>query len=269
MVPGQTYSKVAMLCVCSVVVTGFLYINKPYRPQQANAARHAFFIEYIESSTDVTTGKSVQKQMFWAERADGSVCDGANGSIDGGRRVRIGPKKLEVRISDTLKQKSTFNYGTMISGTLVRRPPPTNCTPPPKTGYHLLGEEVVRGFQAHHYQYPPKVLPGGKTDDVHEWAAPELNCFEVKTVTYTRNKAGVLTNIFERKTTNVVQGEPDSSLFEVPEEYQEVLPSELERGLLLNLVRQREGYEAAKKYVIPLAALAQWARGDEMYLKLR
>jgi hypothetical protein len=181
--------------------------------------------------------------------------------------VKDFPHKQEIALSDHAKLKTTYDYSFAFA-TMPPRPPRipnSTCAQNTRVPYASLGEDVVAGYRTFHYQAPLKVSADGTTEDRHFWYAPDLDCFEVLLKAYKHDSAGTLTGVFEKKITRVQVGEPQPQLFEVPVDYLEVRPSELERAAIGGKVREREGSEAADKLIVPWGIRQHWDALDKKY----
>ncbi|GEM_PF-1369585 len=224
--------------------------------------RTAFTMEYVQTMTNVQRGTSFALEMFWAERGDGARSYGLAG-IYPRRRTVIDPvQKVQVRISDAYRLKSTYDFRA-YPVTPRRIEYGADCYPPGNE-FTYIGDDTILGYRAHHYVRKP--VPGAAGyQESHYWFAPGLGCHKIQHVAYMRDANGVVTNIFEEKPAIIRREEPDPALFAVPDDYREVRPSELERTLLYGMVRQREGYEGVRRHVIPESTLKYWAVLDEQY----
>jgi hypothetical protein len=173
---------------------------------------------------------------------------------------------LTVKVADGLKMKTTYDYSYIGVKPPAQKPAPS-CLPRGSV-YSLVGDERIAGFEAHHYQRL-STLPDGETLEDHDWFAPGLGCFQIQRIQYRRDAKGNLTGVFEKKPVQVQTGEPENSLFMVPDTYREMKPSDLERAVLLQAVEEREGYDAVQRHKIPAGVEQNWARMDSHYLSVK
>ncbi len=243
-----------------------------YSISQAQWRPMPFTAEFTESSTSLLTGKSFTRSKYWAIRQDGATSYGTVGEYNGMRKIVNLPERKEVSLSDRLKLKSTQDFSYLQKRLRMRNKLDSMCRPPasrPEGAYSLIGEEVIGGFHAYHYQAPIEMRRDGTSFEDNYWLSPQLNCFELQHIAYWRDSSGATTDIFEKKTSRVTLGDPQSDLFDVPADYREVKPSELQRSVLLANVQDREGFEPASRHRIPLK-VEQWlAVLDSFYDKVK
>jgi hypothetical protein len=248
---------------------GALLVYLSVRPSrsQSGGSPVPFTAEYTETSTNPNSGVSAQKHLFWAVKSDGSRSLGSTDDLDHQRLVKDLPHKREIVLSDHAKLKTTYDYSFAFA-TMPPRPArianPT-CMQNTRVPYASLGEDVVAGYRTFHYQAPLKNDADGTTEDHHYWYAPDLDCFEVLLKAYKHDSTGTLTGVFEKRITRVRMGEPEPQLFEIPADYREVRPSELEQAAITGKVRTREGSDAADKLVVPEGIRRNWDALDRKY----
>ena len=97
--------------------------------------------------------------------------------------------------------------------------PPGNCILPGET---LVGYETIRGYSAAVKKVPPIA-----DKLVTAWDAPELGCEALQYRVETQEPDGSTKLVTETKAVNLTIGEPDSRLFDVPESYASIAPSEV------------------------------------------
>lgn len=222
-----------------------------------------FTARYAETSVNPITGQTVQMPLLYmAVRSDGTISSGSMDPRLGYRRIRNRQHKVEVTVSDFLRIKTTLDHG-YIPFTPPRRALRPDCRPRVE-GVEAIGVRAVAGFRAYGYRMV-RVLPDGSKREHVQWLAPDLGCWEIQQVTRRYDPKGTLEGVFEKKALEVELGDPDSSLFRVPEDYREVKPSERARAVHLLNVADREGSEMAAKHRIPLGVEARWAHEDEHY----
>lgn len=83
----------------------------------------------------------------------------------------------------------------------------------------ILGYEVV-------LRHEGKTDNDGATRIADRWESPALNCFPLREIITPPAKAGVKVPHNERQVTKVVAGEPDASLFGIPQDFVERSPSQ-------------------------------------------
>ncbi|HLW84859.1 MAG TPA: hypothetical protein VKR60_06545 [Candidatus Sulfotelmatobacter sp.] len=83
----------------------------------------------------------------------------------------------------------------------------------------ILGYQVVLVHEGHTY--------GNGASNVRDhWEAPALNCFALRSVEFATRKPGESAPHNEAEVTNILLGEPDPTLFSIPQTFVERSPSE-------------------------------------------
>ena len=269
----KTHLKVILKALCSTIMAGLvIYLSIRVSPSQSEAPAVAFMAEYTETSLSPQTGVSAQKHMFRAVRSDGSTALGSTDNPEHERLVKDFPRKLEIVIADHAKLKTTYDYSSEFAALPARPRRVQSPTCQPRTSRvqkTFLGEDTIEGYRAYHYQASLKTYADGTTQDGHYWYAPALDCFEVQLKAYKRDGSGTLTGVFEKKITRVQVGEPPPALFDIPAEYREVKPSELERAALAGSVRAPQGDDAAEQLSVPKGVQQHWDDLDQRYESVR
>jgi hypothetical protein len=239
-------------------------IARSHPPSASVGARPSFTLYYTERSLVPTTGRSTERAMYYAERADGALSYGLYGPTPRRREIVNPFQKWQVTVSDLEKLKTTYDR-SYIQGTPRRRELPAACN---SGGSNLLGIDVILGYRAYHYQRPLR-LGDGTSFDEHSWFVEELACLGIQQTVNRLSPSGQLTGVFEKKPITLSVGEPVPSLFAIPEDYREVRPSEYEETLLRGTIAALQGPDAAKRHVIPPHVSAYFAEMDENYAKVQ
>ncbi|HWG58525.1 MAG TPA: hypothetical protein VN661_05715 [Candidatus Acidoferrales bacterium] len=175
----------------------------------------------------VSHGSTTILHSFDAVRSDGSRADG-NMEIapDGGwrlsgRRLALVTERRDVVAADHLGMKSTMELPPDAVRTLLA---PWSQSAPPcsmSASYHYAGNGSYLG---HHVMKFEK-----NTTQAHwrVWLASDLGCQELWAKLELLNADGSLDFTSERQTVSIQEGEPPSSLFDISDDYSEVLPSQL------------------------------------------
>jgi hypothetical protein len=253
-----------MVCVAwSFPVTTLVFGLFAYRSMsQVHQPLTPFTARYSEMSSNPQTGRTVHKQQLdWAVKSDGSVSRGSLEGRYGQRTILDFTAKREVTVSDALKIKTTHDY-SYIAGNAHPRSQPSDCRP--GGAITSLGMDLILGYKAYGYRRTTALAAEGRMD-TDQWFSPDLNCWEIKLVAHKYNVDGTLTGLFEKNISEIVVGEPSDSLFDIPEEYAETKPSEREKTVLLQMVKDREGSERAANHKVPNSVSESWIARDEKY----
>jgi hypothetical protein len=222
----------------------------------------AFTARYSETSTDTATERTAQRQhLYWAVRSDGSISAGSLDERYGQRSVLDYSKKLDVTLSDPLKLKTTRDYSYLD---VPRKNTPKSPDCRPEGSVVSLGTDTIGSYKVYGFQ-KVNAQPGGAREEADQWLAPELDCWNIRYVVRRFDGNGHLTGLFERKTSAIVEGEPEEKLFEIPEGYSETKPSEMEKAVILQMVTDREGVSGASEHVIPSHLQFMWSEQDAHY----
>ncbi len=98
--------------------------------------------------------------------------------------------------------------------------PPPDCA---IAGSRLVGYDTVGGWRVAGLEYASDALGSY----VIEWDAPELGCTKLQYKAYERQPDGKFRLGAEGRFVKVELGQPDSALFDVPTDYQEMKPSDV------------------------------------------
>jgi hypothetical protein len=256
----KTMHKMKLACI-SVTAVVVLYFLTNRLLSQAEHTTSPFTIHYIETSA-TPNGPSVQIPGYQAARSDQSTAIAMLDGKYGTRMVRDMSARRIMVLADSLKLKSTHDYSYMPTRPLSSSKP-ADCRPNGE-GVLLIGTEIIKGVQAFRYKRITK-LANGNWDEGEAWYAPTLNCGIVQIRSSLHNIDGVVIGTFSKMPTEIAFGEPDARLFDIPQDYQEVKPSELEKVLLLTKVADRQGIDAAEKHTVPEGVQKQWELADGRY----
>lgn len=158
-----------------------------------------------------------------AFRADGSNVTDHYRRLSNGQTVEV--KVIEdissgrrVTVDYATESTSTYplpsNYLTMLAKQASACSGGQASSEPP-----ILGYQVVLVHDGHTY--------GNGASNVHDrWEAPALNCFALRTVDFKTEKPGEKAPHNEAEVTNIILGEPDPTLFSIPQNFGERSPSQ-------------------------------------------
>ncbi|MBI3279244.1 MAG: hypothetical protein HYZ57_05310 [Acidobacteria bacterium] len=119
--------------------------------------------------------------------------------------------------------------------------------------YGYLGAEELSGIETRKYTLEDSRMR------TTQFRAPALNCFAIKSVTEFKGADGHVEQTATQEA-KVIMGPPDERLFEIPPDFKEGKPSDLQRARM-----RREG----KGESIPPSLLKTWERQDAAYLRAR
>jgi hypothetical protein len=226
----------------------------------------AFTIEYTERSDAPASARTLQVDRFWAFRSDGAMAFGVGG-LQPTRRTILSPRKRrQTEVADRVGLKTTYDLSSEVGGNGRRRTPQPQCAPNPTSGIRLVGQESVLGFETSVYRHETTDGGDGGTIVHQYWPAPELLCFELRTVSTKRDAKSDVTAVFTKTAVRVTPGEPDPRLFAVPAAFREVRPSEFERALTYDrLAGQLGKVEARATEAVSPGWQAELDRMDARY----
>jgi hypothetical protein len=207
-------------------------------PQRNSGLAYTLIIE--ERIGNVSGTASVIRSRFFARRSNGARASGPSGSDDGSqiREVILLAEGKSILISDLTRTKCTF-YSQSPDRT-TEAPKDTggpnvqveaNCRKAANERAYLIGGETVLGIPA--YRYDSRETDAqGQTEELARWLSPALGCRALREIGKKYGPGGSLIGQFERHAVQVLRGEPDDALFQVPEDYVEVRPSEQSLAIL-------------------------------------
>ena len=243
------------LALCVLVVFA---LNSTVRGQEPSLP---FTALYNETSTDPTTGHTAQKQnLYWALRSDGAISTGWLDDRHGQRNIRDIRGMRDVTLSDFHKLKTTVDFSN-LGIAIPSRSKLSDCRPDATVSF--LGTGRVEGYDTFRYQ---RITPlGDGRVEATEWYAPGLGCWCIQAEGRRYDSEGTLTGLFVKKTTRVLPGDPDGSFFDVPDEYAETTPSDREKTVLLQSVKDREGSSGSADFRISPAVQSLLESQDDVY----
>lgn len=203
------------LAVASAVSTVGLHAQLS-QPREVPAFSYDVeFYEYDENGT-----KKYTHTDHYAVRGDGS-----SAMVDNSSMARMGEGRVTVNDYTKEVRWATSLFGRTVTTTSM----PQNAVPP----VHV--EECDEGEVSTVGQYEVRKerrIVRNREDKIlfilNIWRAPELGCVTLRTAWYDKNEK--LTA--DRVTTTIVIGEPDPTLFQVPEGYVESSPKQAHQKLV-------------------------------------
>lgn len=145
-------------------------------------------------------------------------------------------------VVDQIQVKSTQR-------TLQMNRTPAALTDAPLNRYTEIGRARHLGFDI------VKLSSDETTAQVEIWVAPELDDLPVRDRRWWKNAQGAVVSETDQIATEIILGDPDPALFDIPSDYVEMKPSDLAAA-----VEQR-----VFGRMIPAAAMNTLLRADEIY----
>jgi hypothetical protein len=154
-------------------------------------------------------------RINYSAKADGAECS-----------VRIlRTPTTTVLIVDELQAKSTMYHPQEVSGSSTQTQTST------QSRYKNAGTAVVFGYEA-------IILAGeDKASKIEKWIIPQLNDLMAKDRRYWKDSNGVVKGTTEQNLIDLVVGSTDPALFEVPANYVEMTPSQIQTALFRDVMQ--------------------------------
>jgi hypothetical protein len=204
------------LAVASTVST--LAVNAQLN-QPREVPAFSYDVEYFEY--DETGAKKYTHTDHYAVRGDGSTA-----IVNDSLLASMGERRVSVR--DSAKRQ---RWVTSLLGRTVTTTPMAQDAVPP-VHYEKCDEGEVSTIGQYDVRKERRVVRNKETDEIlwilDRWRAPELGCVALRTVRYDKDEK--LTH--DRVATNIVLGEPDPTLFQVPQGYVESSPLQAQQKLV-------------------------------------
>lgn len=205
---------------------GSFALVRAFQVTQNPALRKAFTIHEVERSTNVAIGNTLESRRILATRSDGAAVTAPLDKQSYRARTIMLPREgKKLVIVDNLRAQSTMYYPAKTADVRAKGTNP-NCAPKsmPNAAPTMLGQYDFLGFKVFKYEHTSK-RPGQESIKWTYWYAPDLDSTALKFLAERRADNGILLTQFERYAEFVVLGEPDPSLFVVPDTYRELPPS--------------------------------------------
>jgi hypothetical protein len=187
------------------------------RPREVPA--FSYDLEHFEH--DENGAKKYTHTDHYAVRGDGS-----SAIVNDSLLASMGERRVSVR--DFTKRQ---RWVTSLLGRTVTTTPMAQDAVP-EVHYEKCDEGEVSTIGQYDVRKERRVVRNKETDEVlwilDRWRAPELGCVELRIVRY--DKEEKLTH--DRVATNILLGEPDPTLFQVPEGYVESSPLQAQQKLV-------------------------------------
>jgi len=219
-------AKRAALILATVfaVLTGSFLIARRARPQGAHSPRRAFIAHGTERhfATKGDTGPVKVNHITYARKSDGSWVEAAtieSPQGDAGELISFVdvPSARHVDLEPFTKLSMTFYLTPSELQHEVDRDEscPRAVSAAPAEHERILGYDVVKLTEEGR-------APNNGKEVTEAWVAPELNCYVLR-------KSASLSDgpHNEIEVTDVTEGEPPPTMFDVPAEYVERSPSQL------------------------------------------
>lgn len=207
------YSGLAVTSAASTVV---LHAQLSPPPEAPAFSYDVEFFEY-----DETGAKNYTHTDHYAVRGDGS-----NAMVDNSLTARMGERR--VTVNDYTKR---VRWSTSLAGRTVTTLPMTERVAS-RVHYEQCDEGEVGTIASYEVRRQRNIMRNQETGEVfwilERWRAPELGCVALRTARYDKNEK--LTH--DRIATNILLGEPDPTLFQVPVDYVESSPLEAQQQLV-------------------------------------
>jgi hypothetical protein len=251
-----------ILAVILGVVT--FKITKAFQVAPAYKTRTPYTVVEVHQSPPPAASAPIERQTEFprmiAVKSDGSrvtisLTPGGSRSKFGDRLVVLPLQAKEVYVLDDLKLKTTTPL-----------PPPAKPNDVSQVAINpscagisyqsvFLKKDTFLSYDTYVYQRTGSTPQGG-TQTITYWFAPQLDCVMLESYLEVKEPSGV-SKTFRNYTTSVQIGEPDPSLFIVPDEYTEVSPSGMENARAKALGRS----------ALPDRVVESLRRRDDAYIK--
>jgi hypothetical protein len=204
------------LAVASTVST--LVVNAQLnQPREVPAFSYSMeFFEYDENGA-----KKYTHTDHYGVRGDGS-----SAMVDDSLLASMGERR--VTVSDYTER---VGWVTSLFGRTVTTLPMAERVVP-RVHYEQCDEGEVGTIASYEVRQQRNIMRNQETGEVfwilERWRAPELGCVALRTARYDKNEK--LTH--DRIATNILLGEPDPTLFQVPEGYVESSPMQAQQKLV-------------------------------------
>lgn len=243
----------------TIAVTGFLAFFRFPRSglllsgQSSGEAQAQFTIELSERLLNpATRGVNMEVRLIHALRADGST---ASSRVSAGkvlsRRVVDVPNRRTAVITDSQRTKSTQYFPEQDRQAILTDVRAADCSPNPHE--RPVREEFVLNTRTFVFE---SVSPMGPNRlRLTLWMAPELKCIVIFSVAEQVDTAGHSVARTEKVPVLIRMEEPDNALFEIPRDYREMSPSEM----------QTEAWVSQHQSNPPLSIQTHWNAQDQKY----
>lgn len=182
--------------------------------------------EIVDGKYEFERGMAIRSD---GSKANWSLKTGKNNSGLEARNTLLTGQRKFVLITDAIRAVSTFYQEPFTSANFVR--PPASCKDAHGESFQFVSKaDAILGFETLLFESRDPFQGLNRTQRV--WLAPALDCRPLRFLSESFDEHGEVTASFERVTLSVETGEPAKELFLIPEDYQEMPPSQAQRGLL-------------------------------------
>jgi hypothetical protein len=208
---------VGVACVCATVFYGIHKVaaSEPVSFRAFTATVHETKFNHEGVARD-------QESHTVAFRSDGSSASDRHHTLPNGEdtEVRVVTDVhggRQVVVDYATESTSTYPVDSSYATLLAKQA--DNCKVAPRSSETILGYDVVLVHAGNKY--------GNGMSNVHDrWEAPALDCFALRTLDFATRSPGTPAPHNEAEVTNILLGEPDSSLFAIPQHFVERSPSQ-------------------------------------------
>jgi hypothetical protein len=215
------------VAILGIVALGCVGLAVVYTTRQVAATGSGIVKPFTATVNEVkfnSNGVASHKETYLVGfRADGSNMTDYHRTLSTGQATEV--KMVEdvksgrrVAVDYATESTSTYplpsNYSAVIAKQASACGAAAGSSEPLILGYH-----VVLVHDAHTYG-------NGASNMRDHWEAPELNCFALRSVEFATKRPGENAPHNEAEVTNITLGEPDPTLFSIPQNFVERSPSE-------------------------------------------
>ena len=234
-ISSTTRSRALWVLIASVLGVGTFFLVQPLTLEyiahaQVKVTPFTLHLDYYDFTTN-PAGSIFIKQVI-ARRSDGAtvhvndVFSHAGMQANETMRDIFLPDGERFEVYDGVQ--SVVKLPILSPKALVIRKegilnPPSNCVLPTQT---LVGYDTVDGYKTGMVKWP-----GIGTDEriITAWDAPALGCQTLQSRVIEKQPDGSAKIVTEGRTASFSVGEPDAGLFDVPQNYASVMPSQAMR----------------------------------------
>lgn len=187
------------------------------RPSQLESA---YTIEFRERSVNMATGQFKEFKKTYARRSDGSVVAMQWNKFPSDDReyawkvIDLIPERKTVSVAEQIEAVSTMYW-------FPKRANVSNLMPLEGSDFERTGTDIYLGCE---------IVKSGHEDKklrITRWRAPALGNVILRDEWAFKKDDGSIGSITDKIALDIKPGEPAASLFEIPPNYRELLPSQL------------------------------------------
>jgi hypothetical protein len=186
---------------------------------QPSQLESAYTIEFRERSVNMATGQSAEFKKTYARRSDGSAVSVQWNKFPGDDReyawkvIDLIPERKTVSVAEQIEAVSTMYW-------FPKRANVSNLMPLEGSDFERTGTDVYLEFE---------IVKSGREDKklrITRWRAPALGNVILRDEWAFKKDDGSIASITEKIAIDIKPGEPAASLFEIPSNYRELMPSQ-------------------------------------------